>query len=221
LERPIIQSFLTPAEAAIHHASGVDESVRVAAERIFGALRTPSGEAGRRGGSVACLPPSANGTGNARALQGAVGALADAFDVIERQLHWKIRAGAETQGESFLNGHANATIVGSEGLAIRRDVWIGVTLIVSHMRHPDHRHLPEEIYIALSSGEWRQASKPWHEPGIGKLVYNPPNVVHAICDRRTSRCRQRGSCGPDRPTPDPADHTAVRPPSTNRLTPLM
>jgi hypothetical protein len=176
-----VQSFLTSAEAAIRHASGVDEPVRVAAERIFGALRTPSGEAGKAG--AARLPVCRHlpmALENARARQGAVGALADAFDVIERQLHWKIRAGAETQGESFLNGHANATIVGSEGLEIRRDVWIGVSLMASHMRYPDHRHPPEEIYIALSSGEWRQASKPWHEPGIGKLVYNPPNIVHAM-----------------------------------------
>ena len=68
----------------------------------------------------------------------------------------------------------------SEGLEIRRDVWIGVSLMAPHMRYPDHRHPPEEIYIALSSGEWHQASKPWHEPGIGKLVYNPPNIVHAM-----------------------------------------
>jgi quercetin dioxygenase-like cupin family protein len=47
-------------------------------------------------------------------------------------------------------------------------------------RYPDHRHPPEEIYIAMSRGEWRQASNPWHEPGIGNLVYNPPNIVHAM-----------------------------------------
>ena len=34
--------------------------------------------------------------------------------------------------------------------------------------------------IAMSRGEWRHASKPWHEPGIGNLVYNPPNIVHAM-----------------------------------------
>jgi hypothetical protein len=31
-------------------------------------------------------------------------------------------AGAETQGESFLDGHAHATIVGTEGPEIRRDI---------------------------------------------------------------------------------------------------
>ncbi len=32
----------------------------------------------------------------------------------------------------------------------------------------------------LSGGEWRQGSNPWHEPGSGGLVYNPPNIVHAM-----------------------------------------
>jgi hypothetical protein len=181
LRSPDLQSFLTSAEAAIRHASGASEPVRVATERIFAALQTPSGEAGEAG--MARLPvcrylPMA--LENARVRQGALGALADAFAIIEPQLHWKIRAGAETQGESFLSGHANATIVGSEGIEIRRDVWIGVSLMAPHMRYPDHRHPPEEIYIAMSRGEWRQASNPWHEPGIGNLVYNPPNIVHAM-----------------------------------------
>ena len=57
---------------------------------------------------------------HARRQPGPVGALADAFAVIEPQLNWKIRAGAETQGEQFLNSHANATITGPEGLEIRR-----------------------------------------------------------------------------------------------------
>jgi hypothetical protein len=42
------------------------------------------------------------------------------------------------------------------------------------------RHPPEEIHIAMSRGEWRHASNPWYEPGIGNLVYNPPNIVHAM-----------------------------------------
>jgi hypothetical protein len=47
-------------------------------------------------------------------------------------------------------------------------------------RYLDHRHPPEEIYVVLSDGQWRQAGDPWHEPRIGGLVYNPPNFVHAM-----------------------------------------
>ena len=160
-----------------------------AAERMFAALRTPSGTPN---GRAAGLPDLANvcrhlatALEQARRQPGPVGALADAFAVIEPQLGWKVRAGSETQGEQLLDGHANATITGPEGLEIRRDVWIGVSLMAPHTQYPDHRHPPEEIYVVLSDGQWRQASDPWHEPGIGGLVYNPPNIVHAM--RSTER----------------------------------
>ena len=155
--------------------------MRAAAERIFTALRMPSAQAGRSATArlPICrhLPPALQHAGR---QPGPVGALADAFAAIEPRLDWKIRPGAEAQGEPFLNGHANATITGAEGIEIRRDVWIGVSLMAPHVRYPDHRHPPEEIYVVLSDGQWRQASDPWHEPGIGGLVYNPPNITHAM-----------------------------------------
>jgi hypothetical protein len=106
--------------------------------------------------------------------------LAEAFVAIEPQLYWQVRPGAETQGQLFLNCHANATIIGPAGLEIRPDVRIGVSLVAPHTQYPDHRHSPEEIYVVLSGGQWRQGSNPRHEPGIGGLVYNPPDVVHAM-----------------------------------------
>jgi hypothetical protein len=181
LRSPDLQSFLTMAEAAIRHGSGVDGPVHAASDRIFAALQTPStrGERSGAAGLPVCrhLPAALEYVGR---QSGPVRALADAFAVIESQLAWKVRPGAEAHGESFLNGHANATIIGSQGLEIRDDVWIGVSLLAPQTRYPDHRHPPEEIYVVLSDGEWRQGSDPWHEPGIGNLVYNPPNIVHAM-----------------------------------------
>jgi quercetin dioxygenase-like cupin family protein len=116
----------------------------------------------------------------ARCQPGPVGAPADAFTVIEPRLDWKVRTGAETHGEQFLDGHANATIAGPEGFEIRRDIRIGVSVMAPNVRYPDHHHPAEEIYVVLSDGQWRQADRPWHEPGIGGLVYNFPNVVHAM-----------------------------------------
>ena len=186
LRSPELQLFLTSAEAAIRQKSSFDGRVGVAAERMFSALQTRPAWTGQPGTSQlpVCrhLPTALE---HARRQSGFVGALADAFAVIEPQLKWKVRAGTEAQGEPFLSGHANATIIGPggtgpEGLEIRHDVLIGVSLMAPHTRYPDHRHPPEEIYIVLSSGQWRQASNPWHEPGIGGLVYNPPNIVHAM-----------------------------------------
>jgi hypothetical protein len=181
LRAPDLQLFLTSAKAAIRLGSGADGRARLVAERMFTALQAPSAQVGQPG--TARLPICrhlATALERARRRPGPVGALADAFAVIEPQLRWKVRDGAEMQGEPFLNGHANAAITGPEGLEIRRDVWIGVSLMAPNMRYPDHRHPPEEIYVVLSGGQWRQASGPWHEPGIGGLVYNPPNIVHAM-----------------------------------------
>jgi hypothetical protein len=178
---PDLQSFVTAAEAAIRHGQAVDERIRVAADRMFSALRAPSTRAERP--PTARLPicdhlPTA--LEHARRQPGPASTLADAFAVIEPQLNWKVRPGAEAHGEQFLNGHANATIIGPEGLETRPDVWFGVSLMAPHTRYPDHHHPPEEIYVVLSDGQWRQASKPWHAPGIGGLVYNPPDIVHAM-----------------------------------------
>lgn len=176
-----LQSFLTSAEAAIRQRFGVDGPMRVAAERMFSALRASSSEIGSA--ESARLPVCRDlplALEKARRDPGPAGVLANAFAAIEPRLHWKVRPGAETHGEQFLNNHANATIVGPEGLERRRDVHIGVSLMAPHTRYPDHRHPPEEIYVVLSGGEWRQADNPWHAPGIGGLVYNPPNIVHAM-----------------------------------------
>jgi quercetin dioxygenase-like cupin family protein len=181
LRSPDLQSFLTSAEAAIRHVSGVEGPVHSAAERMFSALRTPATQA--LPPATARLPvcyhlPAA--LEYAHRQPGPVGALADAFEAIEPRLSWQVRPGSETLGQPFLNSHANAAIAGPEGLEIRHDVRIGVSLMAPHTQYPDHRHPPEEIYVVLSGGQWRQASNPWHEPGIGGLVYNPPNIVHAM-----------------------------------------
>lgn len=181
-----LQSFVTSAEAAIDHGAGVNGPMRAAAERIFSALKVPATPTERI--ETARLPVCSHlpmALENARRQSHPVSSLADAFAAIEPKLNWRLRARADVQGEQFLNGHANATIIGSEGLEIRRDIWAGVSLMAPHTRYPDHRHPPEEIYVVLSDGQWRQADKPWHEPGIGGLVYNPPNIVHAM--RSTER----------------------------------
>ena len=175
------QQFLTSAEAAVRHGSGVEGPLFAAAERIFGALRIPSGqgEPEANAGLPVCRH-LATALDHARRQPGPAGALANAFATIEPRLEWNVRTGAEAHGEEFLNGHANATIAGPDGLELRPDVRIGVSLMAPNIRYPDHHHSPEEIYVVLSGGQWRQADRPWHEPGIGGLVYNPPNIVHAM-----------------------------------------
>ncbi len=51
----------------------------------------------------------------------------------------------------------------------------------------------EEIYIALSPGEWRRRQRPWHEPGIGGLVFNRP-ASFMRCARARRRSSRSGAC---------------------------
>ena len=106
--------------------------------------------------------------------------LAEAFESLEPELRWRRRPGSEAAGEVFHDGHANADIVGPVGLEQRSDVWFGASLVAPHVRYIDHRHPPEEVYIVMSDGEWYREDRGWHTPGAGGIVYNPPNIVHAM-----------------------------------------
>ncbi len=111
-------------------------------------------------------------TSDLRELGRAIGDLAP-------HLGWYRRTGLAT-GPEFADGHANAIVVGPGGLVERNDVMIGFTVMAPDVLYADHHHPPEEVYLVLSPGSWRQTDGPWHEPGIGGIVYNPPDVVHSM-----------------------------------------
>src|SRR4051812_34330458 len=94
LRCPDLQLFLTSAAAAIRHQSGVDGRLGLAAERMFTALQEPLTQAVRT--DTTRLPVCrylATALEKAHQQQGPVGALANAFTVIEPLLTWKVRAG--------------------------------------------------------------------------------------------------------------------------------
>lgn len=93
-------------------------------------------------------------------------------------LYWFQRP--EPDLPAFMAGHANAEIIGSRGIEQRRDIVVGLTLMLPHVTYPDHSHPPEEVYIVLGKGEWRQEDEPWFTPGSGGHVYNPPGIRHAM-----------------------------------------
>jgi quercetin dioxygenase-like cupin family protein len=175
-----LQSLIAMAEAAIQQAPGSNGRAHATAARVFAALHAPSSQVSGAGARLPVCRHLPAALEQARRRPAPVSALADAFAAIEPRLNWQIRPGADAVGEIFLKGHANAAVIGLEGLEIRRDVRVGVSLMAPHTQYPDHSHPPEEIYIVLSDGQWRQTDGPWHEPGIGGLVYNPSNIVHAM-----------------------------------------
>ena len=106
--------------------------------------------------------------------------LTAAFQAIEPELHWTRRWTAKPGDGGFYDGHANANIVGPEGIEKRDDIWIGVSLVAPGITYPDHHHPPEEVYVVLSPGEWKHGGSDWFAPGYGGLVYNVSDTVHAM-----------------------------------------
>ena len=114
-----------------------------------------------------------------------LGPLAQAFRAVEPALEWRPRSTNETASANFPTSHANAVFVGPGGIEQRNDIWIGVSLLAPHVRYPDHDHAPEETYLVLSNGEFRQEDGDWFSPGVGGSFYNTPGIQHAMRSRDT------------------------------------
>lgn len=112
--------------------------------------------------------------------QSLVASHANALHALAPSLNWWHRPDASQIGEPFASGHANATIIGRGGLEERDDVWVGISLMAPNITYPVHHHPPEEVYLVLSPGEWQQNNGTWHEPGLGGIVHNPPDILHAM-----------------------------------------
>lgn len=107
--------------------------------------------------------------------------LIERFKAIEPQLEWRRRPTHDaTASENFVDGHANAMIIGPGGLEQRGDIWLGVSLLAPGVRYPDHNHGPEEVYLVLSEGEFQQGEGDWFSHGIGGPFYNLPGIKHAM-----------------------------------------
>ncbi len=95
-------------------------------------------------------------------------------------LAFRRRKGADPANAAFYDGHANAMILGPGGIEERGDLWIGLTLMAPGTLYVDHDHPPEEVYLALTPGEWWNARMDWTDPGPEGLIYNPPGIRHAM-----------------------------------------
>jgi Dimethlysulfonioproprionate lyase len=175
---PELQRFLDLTRDAIAARVRPDDPAAKASGRIFAALGHDGHAAAAS--APARLPACAHlqsALANAQAGPVDIGEMAKALAVLEPGLSWRNRAGASLE---FAARHANALIVGPQGMEPRSDVWIGVSLMAPDTAYPDHRHPPEEIYLVLSHGDWRVEQDDWHEPGIGGLVYNPCDILHSM-----------------------------------------
>ena len=174
-----LQAFLDALKAAIKAGeTTAPPQAATAAERAFAALEAP-GDAAAPPRETVPATRYLNGA-LADSRNGPAAAIAVAFQRIEPRLAWCRRPDRKTSDPNFQNAHATTVIVGDGGIEMRTDVRIGVSLLAPETFYPDHHHPPEEVYVVLTEGAWRQDDGPWNERGPGTLVYNTPNVVHAM-----------------------------------------
>jgi quercetin dioxygenase-like cupin family protein len=171
---PHLQRFLASTEAAILRRAVPGSETAVAAQRVFRAMKGVEGAANHASGSR--LPVCKQ----LEAIFADGNDVVQAIAALDSRLQWYRRRTADVKDDVFWNGHANAMILGPGGLEVRDDVWIGVTLMAPDVVYVDHQHPPEEVYLALTAGEWWNSDMDWTEPGAGGLIYNPPGILHAM-----------------------------------------
>jgi len=106
--------------------------------------------------------------------------LGAAFSALEPHLAWSKRPYTGPDANHFAVSHGNALVIGPQGLEECPSALLGVSLMAPATSYPEHSHPPDELYLALSAGEWRQGEADWFSPGVGGAVRNPPGVVHAM-----------------------------------------
>jgi len=178
-----LQKFLTSLASGLATRS-LSPPAAAAIDKIFTALATPGQS---NSGKATRLPVCAwlsTALGTARSASPELGEIADAFEALEPSLRWMRRATTgRFASRNWPEGHANALIAGPDGMEDRPDLLIGASLLAPHVRYPDHNHPPEEVYLVLSPGKFRQGDAAWFDPGIGGTLYNNRGITHAMASQ--------------------------------------
>lgn len=180
-ERPrTLQNLLNAARLAYDECV-TDPDGKASVTKIFEALDNRVGE---RNGSSTKLPVCSHlkAALSLRPQQKSLSSLMDAFAELEPELGWQRRTNYDeaTASENFPDGHGNCMIAGPGGFEMRTDISLGVSLLAPNVRYPDHDHSPEETYLVLSDGMFRQGDGNWFTPGVGGTFYNVPMIRHAM-----------------------------------------
>lgn len=174
---PVLQAFLGQLFDALKGDPALAEAGRCI-DRVFKSLAEYRGlghNVPERLPVCAHLKPALDEAGKTHA------ALAASFAALEPHLTWTRRPKWDhTASANFVDGHANALIVGPQAFEARDDVWVGASLLAPNVRYPDHNHGPEEVYLALSEGKFQHGDDDWFVPGIGGKFHNTPNIRHAM-----------------------------------------
>lgn len=178
MRNPDLQHLFDLAEAAYMTSQNRDGEAHRAATLAFDRLRASTGPASTE--TQAILPVCNHLSAALEQVHPARQAVADALVPLLPHLVWRRRVSADLSNPDFYHGHANAMLAGPGGIEARDDLMFGMTLIAPGVLYPDHTHPPEEVYLALTPGEWWNARMDWTDPGPDGLIYNPPGIMHAM-----------------------------------------
>ncbi|MEM5328900.1 dimethylsulfonioproprionate lyase family protein [Paraburkholderia sp. JHI2823] len=109
-----------------------------------------------------------------------LGEAARTIKLLEPAIGWQRRTSGMYGSKDYVENHVHGMICGPGGMESRYDVQLGFSLLAPATRYPDHQHPPEEAYVLLSAGEFRQRDGDWFDPGLGGGLHNPRNAVHAM-----------------------------------------
>ena len=158
-----------------------DQAVKPFFARCHAALKTPG--TGRKHHQAATIPVCDHIPEGLRAtskVSPELARLAHAFGRLAPRLNWQRREGLKPKDLRFFDNHANATLIGNDGIEYHDSVRLGVSLIAPDVEYPDHQHPPEEAYLVMSGGDWRQDHGEWFRREPGEIVHNIPNIWHAM-----------------------------------------
>ncbi|WP_083266129.1 dimethylsulfoniopropionate lyase [Burkholderia lata] len=155
-------------------------AARAFAPQVFARLQTPSDNGSR----LAERYPACEWLDPALRLVAGVNptfaTVAQLIRSLEPALGWSRRTSGRDGSANYIDGHVNAMICGPGGAESRDDVQLGFSLMMPNVRYPDHGHSPEEAYVLMTAGEFRQKNTEWFDPGIGSGIHNPPGALHAM-----------------------------------------
>jgi len=103
------------------------------------------------------------------------------------EIKWNIDNGSFYEknsgiGKRYLNGNMNSELIGPiNGNFKSGDFRLGLFLLEPNIFYKDHKHEAPELYLNLTKGtHWRFDNMIWEEKNSGSIVYNEPNMVHAM-----------------------------------------
>ncbi|MCK0151580.1 dimethylsulfoniopropionate lyase [Marivita sp. S6314] len=181
---PALQRFLNSIERA-YLARPRPDLHETAVRIVFNCLKSPAPQSNQTPGRLPVCTHLAPLAEPQRFDDPSLRQVMTDFMALEPRLEWRRRVGSRTgASDSFEDGHANVLLVGPGGLEDRTDVWLGASLLAPHVQYPDHRHTPEETYLVMSKGGFRQGHNAWVDVEAGDTFYNVYNIIHSMrsCD---------------------------------------